>query len=156
MDFSKKDFLCSFLKWSALQLILLIVICYIFPFLWTDDEYFRAAVVHLRRTNWQVYTVLNIIVVQILLVIPCTLFFCIGKYYLESKHKTIITYVCYMIFSTILNYCCSEGEELVGDVLEYVHFHYISWDYLIPTLLYPLIIGVLQLIILKLKKQNDK
>ena len=158
MDFSKKEFLCSFLKWSALQLILLLVVVYIIPFLWTEAEFslghrehFKAALL-LRRTNWQVYTVLNIIVVQILLVIPCTFFFCVGKYYLESKHKTIITYVCYMIFSTILNYYCSVGEELVGDILEYVHFHYISWNYLIPTLLYPLIIGVLQLIIFKLKK----
>ena len=160
MDFSKKDFLCSFLKWSALQVILLLVVLYIIP--WTaanfnlDNKTYLRAVMLLCRTNLYIDIILNLILVQLLMVIPCTLFFCVGNYCLKSKHKTIITYVCYMIFSTILNYCCSVGEELVGDVLEYVHFHYISWNYLIPTLLYPLIIGVLQLIILKLKKQNDK
>lgn len=159
MDFSKiKSFLCSFLKWSALQFILLIVVFFITLFVGTEieklfnsgwEEYGRS-MIHLHYTNKNIHTLLNIILIQIFMIIPCTLFFCIGKFYFECKHKTIIAYISYMIFSTILNYYCSEGEELVGDTLEYVH--YISWNYLIPTLLYPLIIGVLQLIIFKLKK----
>lgn len=166
MDFSKiKSFLCSFLKWSALQFILLIVVFFITLFVGTEieklfnsgwEEYCRS-MIHLHYTNENIHTLLNKILIQIFMVIPCTLFFCIGKFYFECKHKTIIAYISYMIFSTILNYFCSVKEYWEDAFGEYHHWvHYISWDYLIPTLLYPLIIGVLQLIILKLKKEKTR
>ena len=153
MDFSKKEFLCSFLKWSALQVILLLVVLYIIP--WTaanfnlDNKTYLRAVMLLCRTNLYIDIILNLILVQLLMVIPCTLFFCVGNYCLKSKHKTIITYICYMILATIL---CAVGEKLVEDIIGFMDALFIVCAYYILTLLYPLIIGALQLVILKVKK----
>lgn len=153
MDFSKKEFLCSFLKWSALQVMLLLVVLYIIP--WTaanfnlDNKTYLRAVMLLCRTNLYIDIILNLILVQLLMVIPCTLFFCVGNYCLKNKHKTIITYICYMILATIL---CAVGKKIVEDIIGFTDALFIVCAYYILTLFYPLIIGALQLVILKVKK----